>query len=159
MKLNSAQSFIKRIEPNTRILLYRFLIDPYLIYKILNTKKKYKTKWLKSFYCLLCWIHNESWILKICVFFFISIILFLYLLYIYYFYVYPAVSDHGSSRKSQLILPILYIVLFIFCCNINCLVGEILRKKFVFRFIGENHYFFFSMRIWHKQHGESAISN
>ena len=38
-------------------------------------------------------------------------------------------SDHGSSRISQLILPILYIVLFILCCNRKSLVGEILRKN------------------------------
>ena len=52
-----------------------------------------------------------------------------FLFYLYYFYVYPAVSDHGSSRISQLLLPILYIVLFVFCYNRNCLVGEILRKS------------------------------
>ena len=32
---------------------------------------------------------------------------------------YPVVSDHGSSQESQLLLPILYIVLFVSCCNRN----------------------------------------
>lgn len=69
-------------------------------------------------------------------------VFFFFIYILFYFYVYPAVSDHGSSQISQLLIPILYIVLFILCYNINCLVGEILRKKFL-RFIEENHYLFF----------------
>ena len=65
-------------------------------------------------------------------------------------------SDHGSSRISQLILPILYIVLFILCCNRKSLVGEILRKNllragFPAKRLSRETLFFFSIRIWHRE--------
>ena len=48
-----------------------------------------------------------------------------------YSFIFPSFG-HGSSLVSQLLLPILYIVLFLPCWNRNLLIDEILQKNVFF---------------------------